>query len=151
MSLKDNTKPWFITGAYPTQAQFYAFFDSIWFKDEGIGIENVTGLQTFINSIITLAQVAAKYAQLLALDTDGSVNSAAGNIITGMVIDAPGNWTINAGTTPGGTDIINALQPTTPDKPESITVTHYSKTAETIYFTGIPDGTKIIILKNSIS
>lgn len=49
MSNKSTTRNWFKTGLIPTQAQFWAFFDFIWFKDEMIPVENIEGLQELID------------------------------------------------------------------------------------------------------
>ena len=50
MGKKDTVKTWFETGDKPTETQFHSFFDSIWFKDENLQIENIENLpQTLIN------------------------------------------------------------------------------------------------------
>ena len=44
-----TVKNWFKTGLKPTQDQFWAFFDSIWFKDEQIPAQNIEGLAELLN------------------------------------------------------------------------------------------------------
>ena len=44
----NTVKNWFRTGLKPTQAQFWAFFESIWFKNDEIPVENIQGLQEII-------------------------------------------------------------------------------------------------------
>lgn len=42
MAYKDDVKPWFETGDFPTQAQFYQKFDWQRWKDELIGVDDLT-------------------------------------------------------------------------------------------------------------
>lgn len=51
MAFKDTIKQYFQEGDYPSEAQFIEFFNSIFFKDETIGIENVTDLQSMLNQL----------------------------------------------------------------------------------------------------
>lgn len=148
MALKDTVKPWFVTGAYPTQSQFYQWMDSILWTDDAIAIAKITGLQTLLNTIITLAQVQALYREVINLISDGIYIMAPGLIITGIVIDSPVDITLRIGTTLGGNDILDDLA-ITGGTPEPITLTAYAKTEKTIYFSGIAASTDIIILKNT--
>jgi hypothetical protein len=45
----NTIKNWFKTGLTPTQTQFWAFLDSIWFKTDAIPVENIEGLQETLN------------------------------------------------------------------------------------------------------
>jgi len=49
MAKKDTSKQWFLTGYYPTQAQFAQVFDWLRWKDEPLEISEVNGLQDAIN------------------------------------------------------------------------------------------------------
>jgi hypothetical protein len=49
MADKNTIKNWFLTGLIPTQAQFWAFFDSIWFKDEKIPITVIDDIENILN------------------------------------------------------------------------------------------------------
>lgn len=149
MAYKDTVKPWFETGDYPTQVQFWQTFDWLRWKDELLQIPDVQGLQALVNSIITLATVKANYAQLLTLISDGNFGMDAGLIITGIIVDAPNDFVLNVGSDPGGTDIINAM-PITGGTPEPVTLLIYAKAARTIYFSGINASTDFILLKNSL-
>lgn len=51
MPFIDNAKPWFETGDFPTQAQFYQLFEWLRWKDEAILISEVFGLQQIINEL----------------------------------------------------------------------------------------------------
>ena len=39
---RDTVKPWFETGDFPTQSQFWTLFDYLRFKDEKIGLADLT-------------------------------------------------------------------------------------------------------------
>lgn len=51
MSFLDDIKPYFQTGDYPTQTQFYEFFSKIRWNDQGIAISSVTNLQNILNAM----------------------------------------------------------------------------------------------------
>jgi hypothetical protein len=50
-SYKDTSKPWFETGDYPTQSQFWQTFDRIRWKDEPISMAEVEGLIAQLNAL----------------------------------------------------------------------------------------------------
>lgn len=72
MSFIDDIKPWFETGDYPTQAQFYAMFDKLRWKDEAIAISEVTNLTQIINELAQPIQVfvtnADPYTYIIPVD-----------------------------------------------------------------------------------
>ncbi|MGM8362145.1 hypothetical protein ACSV4D_09545 [Flavobacterium sp. ARAG 55.4] len=50
MAFKDTVKNWFKTDLKPTEAQFYQFFNWIWFKDEKIPITAIDQIESLLNS-----------------------------------------------------------------------------------------------------
>jgi len=46
----NTIKNWFLTGLKPTQAQFWATWDSFWHKDEDIPQESIEGLQSALDA-----------------------------------------------------------------------------------------------------
>lgn len=149
MANKDTVKPWFEIGDYPTQAQFWQMFDWLRWKDEKLQIIDVEGLQALVNSIITLAAVKERYAQLITLLSDGQFVMPAGLIITGIVVDSPVDFNLSIGTTAGGNDIADAV-PIVGGVPLMITLGIYAKADKTIYFSGLAGSTDFILLKNSL-
>lgn len=56
----ETIKNWFKTGLKPTQAQFWAWMDSFWHKNDSIPAGNITGLGELINNFTEITfQVAA--------------------------------------------------------------------------------------------
>lgn len=51
MAFIDDVKPWFETGDYPTQSQFYTFFGHLRWKDEPLGIDDITNLTQILNGL----------------------------------------------------------------------------------------------------
>jgi hypothetical protein len=47
---KNTLRSWFLTGLKPTQAQFWAWIDSYWHKDEPIPQSAVSNLTTVLNA-----------------------------------------------------------------------------------------------------
>lgn len=45
----ETLKSWFTTGAYPAQQQFWDWMDSFFHKSEGISMDNITGLDGYMN------------------------------------------------------------------------------------------------------
>lgn len=56
---KNILKNWFLTGLKPTQAQFWAWMDSYWHKDELIPQSSVSNLATILNAKAERAQFEA--------------------------------------------------------------------------------------------
>jgi hypothetical protein len=49
MADKNTIKNWFLTGSIPTQAQFWATWDSFWHKDEKIPITAIDDIENILN------------------------------------------------------------------------------------------------------
>ncbi|GAB6123092.1 hypothetical protein [Dysgonomonas termitidis] len=45
----ETLKSWFTTGSYPTQEQFWDWMDSFFHKSDGVDINNINGLNQYIN------------------------------------------------------------------------------------------------------
>lgn len=56
---KNTTKQWFKNKLKPTQAQFWAWMDSYWHKDEKIPVSSISGLEKLLNSVATVGQIEA--------------------------------------------------------------------------------------------
>jgi hypothetical protein len=57
MANKTTLKNWFKTGLKPTQAQFWAWLDAFWHKDEVIPQSSINGLETTLNAKAELSQL----------------------------------------------------------------------------------------------
>lgn len=145
----DTVNQWFETGDYPTEAQFRQKHAWLRWKDELLQITDVQGLQGFVNSIITLAAVKVNYVQLFALPADGFFVMPINMIISGLIVDAPEDTALSIGTTPGGNDIVDAME-IIGGTPEPVTLLLYAKNEKYLYFSGITALTNFIILKNSL-
>ena len=70
MAYRDDVKPWFETGDYPTQEQFYAFFDKVRFLDDVITLVDVTGL---VAALAGKANVADLFCEEVTLTSNGNL------------------------------------------------------------------------------
>lgn len=110
-------------------------------------------LNTLFNQICVLktqiANVSKNEVASFTLDANGTYDMAAGDIIMGIVVDATTSFTLNIGSTPGGSDLISnaAIVGGTPD---SITVMIYAKVARTLYISGPVPTATFIIVKNKL-
>lgn len=140
MAYKEDIKPYFETGDYPTQTQFYEFLDKIRWKDEKIGSSDLTTeLLAIINSFgRTVVLPITTYSYL----------AKAGTLIEKFVLSewpnahAAGPWvfTIRIGLTPGGNELIENTEVDVADDPNSgiLGVDHFCLADTTIYFTVTP-------------
>lgn len=149
MAFIDTVKQWFKTGDYPTQAQFYAKFAMLRWKDEKIPAADVEGLVNVLNTIVSLDNVRGMYADSFILEGDGTYLLPRGTIITGIIIDPKVDSDISIGRTSGGWEHMTET-PLTANTWNSISTLIPGRTEQLVYFTGITSPTLIIILKNSI-
>lgn len=136
----DTLKGWFQTGDKPTQAQFYAWIDSFRHKDDKIGAADLsTELNNYLNSLsasvgfVVLAPGATSWA------------AAAGTLVDTIIFEDPANPTIDAGITPGGSQVQDAMELSSGEFTLNKLVRF--KTAGTLYFTGVTGATIITIYK----
>lgn len=78
---------------------------------------------------------------------DFSKSFSAGTILTSFIIDPPDNnsYIISVGTTEGGNDIFDSYN-VDGTKPKPFLYAEYFKTGAIWYFTGIPSGTRVIMM-----
>ncbi len=112
----------FVTGAKPTQAQFYDMFDSYQHKDDTIPSASVAGLDPLI------------------VATSGSTGSqavGAGKLVTHIVVEGGASaQNINIGTAAAGNDFADA-EPISANGTAVIQINHYFKTAGTVHFSAL--------------
>lgn len=116
MTFREIIKKYFETGDFPTQAQFYEFFDKIYFKDEGVSRIEGVGMPQF--------------------------NLPAGTWVDKIGIVAPGEITVNCGTLVDGNDVIDNETIT---GTEGFDRNVYFPDGGALYFSGITVDTKILI------
>jgi hypothetical protein len=127
----DNVKPWFVTGAFPTQAQFWQWMEWLRWKDEKIDTGDLSpALLAIINS----------YARTIALPANVFEWAApAGTLLEKFLIKDSGAGqavTVRIGTTPGGNEILDDLAIDTTNPQDGIIgKDYYLKNAATVYFT----------------
>ena len=134
-------KSWFEDGDRPTGAQFASLIDSFRHKNTKIGMADLeTGLQNTINNIP--AQPASSVIVLPAGATQWAATPCLIEIVT---VDDNSNPAISIGTTPGGTQLAEALQLEAGEFVLQKTIRIKSNT--TVYFSGITENTIITIYK----
>ena len=106
MSQRGDVKPWFVTGAKPTQQQFWTLFDYLHFKDELIQLDEVA---TLVDVLTGKADQAALDAytggELLAFTADGYYDLQAGYKLNSFVILPTVDMNIQVGLTVGGDEL----------------------------------------------
>lgn len=87
----NTIKNWFKTGLEPTQAQFWAWMDSFWHKDEMIPTNKIEGLEDVLNGKATTQQLDNKVDKVpgksLLLDSEIERLSTLGNQDLSMKAD----------------------------------------------------------------
>lgn len=93
---KNTLKQWFVTGAKPQQAQYWAWLDSYWHKSESIPINKIEGLETLIENKADVEELA-NYAKVDASNigpNQGAWRTALGiNDITPPDVDLTNYYT----------------------------------------------------------
>lgn len=144
---KDTVKPWFETGDYPTQAQFWQLFDWIRWKDESLAIGDVSGLQMILNSIATIAAMKALFRKEFSLEASGSFTVDAGMAVTGIIVKSTNATEVSVGTTEGGAELIDTVA-LAAGVPVAISTIYYSETVQQLWFSGITSHAEIVLLTN---
>jgi len=116
MTKREIVKKYFETGDFPTQAQFYELFDGIYFKDEGFGRIESTG--------VPICSVPA------------------GTWIDKIGIVSPGGIVVSCGSVPGGSDVLDNEDV---NGTAGFVRDVYFPADGALYFSGITANTKIII------
>lgn len=152
MATKADVKNWFKRGLKPLEAQFHEFFDSIFWKTDGIEIANVNGLSDQLAGKADLNALNNVLARLVPAIITPSANTS-WTLPIGLSVAAIGfvttdNMTIRIGTTNGGDEVMEDTDFTTGTYLEFQTPNLYANGAVVpIYFSGITAETKIIIYK----
>jgi hypothetical protein len=99
---KDTLKSWFVTGAYPTQQQFWDWMDSYIHQSDGIRFDDISGmadyfnqrnqeLLTEVNNIVTQAADNIKLARPLTITMEKSSQDVFfGEAVTINYVEAQG-------------------------------------------------------------
>lgn len=68
VTAKNTIKQWFKNKLKPTQAQFWAWMDSYWHKDEKIPVSSISGLEKLLNSVATVGQMEALIERIFLIE-----------------------------------------------------------------------------------
>lgn len=144
----DTVKPWFETGDFPTQAQFYQLFEWLRFRDQAIPMNEVSGLIDALNAL------ALPLETYITVDAEHSYNIPAGYALEQVWLVPVTNCTPYI--TSVGSSEEGDIMP--PDEANEVTVAQgamwllnlFTVAGKTITFKGLPIGSKIIIKKRKI-
>lgn len=147
---KDTVKPWFETGDYPTQQQFWDFFDSILWKEEA-QIADVAGLLVALQAKAEKAALDAfQMGERIAFEADGYYDIPQNYLLEKVIVLPGADALVRIGS--GET-----LEDISPEQPVSAangcvyTLDLYAKAgARRIHFTGLPANSFVIFLKRLI-
>jgi len=151
MATRDQVKQWFETNDYPTQEQFWAWLDSILFSGE-VAVADVAGLIELLQSKLNSADFEFfQKGELINANANHVYQQAANTLIETIVIIPGADALIKIGTTNGDEDILGEVEVIQND-PKSYPQVVYAFTdvQRNLYINGIPNGSKIIILKRPL-
>lgn len=117
MTYRDNIKQYFLTGAYPTQAQFWEFFDKIPFKDEG-------------------------NAGRITKQGVSSIDIPTGSWVDKIAIYGNEEIVVSCGRVADSNDVFDGVDI---NGTGSVNTDQYFPTSGTLFFTGVTPNTTIII------
>ncbi len=145
MSFKEDAKQWFETGDYPTQAQFAQVFDWLRWKDEQQAISTIIGLQDILNDL------APNTPETFTKSSGAGVSfnyTAPQNFLLEKIILIPSSNSTSSLYIDGVISIEDDAILTT--KGTVWTLELIALTDRAVNITGLPAGSKIIIIKRKI-
>lgn len=145
MSFQNDIKPYFETGDFPTQSQFYEAFTKLRWKDELLFIADITDLTTILNGLATPVETFTTTAAPLAYTIP------AGYLLEDIILKPVADATVrcdNQGTAvPGDVMPDDAV---TAGSGAVWSVKKFAPAALTIVVVGMPAGSKIYFIKRKI-
>lgn len=151
MSFQNDAKQWFKTALKPSQAQFWAVFGWLRWKDEDIDIADVNGLDAALvlkgDKVVVDALVAAIQPEIKIYNVDSNYIIPIAFVLEKMVVIPTNDIDLTIGITPGGNEIISAM--TMHGNTEEVVEVNIPaiRAAKTIYITGITSQTKFYMYK----
>ena len=153
MANSDNSKQWFETGDYPTQAQFAQVFDWLRWKDEQVVITDITGLQTILNGLATAGSIVTKDVFIIDGSLQKNYTIPAGYLLTQFIILPLADCTPTASYAPAPTGTFIAI-----DGIETVTLLEgfvwtgniMAVANRDILLTALPVGSTVIFIKIKI-
>lgn len=152
MAYIDNVKPWFETGDFPTQAQFYQMFEWLRWRDQPLAIADITNLTSILN------ELASPVEAFITTGADFQYTIPLGFLMEKIVVKPFSNCSPFASIEDSDVDdVFLSLIPDDPDtimKPSgkcfSIDEPALIKTREIIIY-NLPPGSKVILIKRKIA
>jgi hypothetical protein len=146
---KDQVKPWFAFEKYPTEEQFYDFFDSIIWKGE-VAIEDINGLIDLLQTKVDQSAFDLfQQGQKVAFDADGYFDIPQGYLLEKAIILPGVDANIKIGNAAGADDISPEMLMSAANG-EVVVLNLYARAIRRIYFTGITAGSFIIFFNRKI-
>ncbi|MDE3185292.1 MAG: hypothetical protein KGM16_17910 [Bacteroidota bacterium] len=143
MPNKDTSKGWFELGDYPTQAQFAQVFEWLRWKDETIGIGDVTGLQTIVNNLPSKLQEIGVFDIVSA----GSFALEANKLVITILLKSDTDQTVQIGSTDGGNELAIDV-PVTAGKTTVLDLKIWGEDVPVVYFSGFAGNVHFKLIKN---
>lgn len=150
MANRDTVKQWFETGDYPTQNQFWQFFDWVRFVEDAIAMEGIAGL---VDALATKANSSAlaPLADIInreALNPSGNITYSliASRRLQTVIMIPSITMTVKIGTTVGGEEVMIATE-ITAGVPFIHDCAVYAIINTPIYISGITAAVQIFIYK----
>lgn len=137
-------KQWFRTNLYPTQSQFYDWFDSYLHKDDAIPMAKVTGLVEMLQTINNNNTSEGSIPPIVLAGTNTCTIPAGTKVDSIIIIDTQ-EAVISLGTTNGANDLIQDVSVEPPHL--EVEWTRYFPAQQDIYFTGMNTTTVIKIYR----
>ena len=144
-TFEETIRPYFETGDFPTQAQFYEMFAKLRWKDQAIAISDITNLQDILNGF------GSGIEQFAAAGGDFSYEIQPGNLLEKILVLPNATATISAErvSNPGSEDIIYSEEATTTGAVWVVNI--WSPTGATpILIKGVPATSKIIFVNRRL-
>lgn len=146
-TFEETIRPYFETGDFPTQSQFYEMFTKLRWKDQPLVVGDITNLQTILNGLVSTIDAYTSPGG------DFVYNVTMGNLLEKILVLPNADAVVSAErqSNPGSEDLI--ITDTVYTATGGVWVIHlWAAYADVpIVVKGVPAGSKLAFIKRKIS
>jgi len=144
-------KSWFVTGATPTQQQFWDLLDSYFHRTDGLAMEDVSGLVTALQSKVDkTAYEASVQGVPVSFNADGTYSIPESWLLEMIIPYYSTAGTMKLSTVASGNEDVMPSTEISEGWNAPIRLDLFAPATKTLYIAGIPSGSKIIFFKRQI-
>jgi hypothetical protein len=144
---KDIAKQWFETGDKPTQAQFWQIFDWLRWADTAIAMDQITGLNTALNSKVSKADYEGN---CIGFNGDSIYEIPGGYLLESIIPYYGSNGSMKLSVVANGDSEVVEVPEVNNGWNNPVVINWFAENNTIMYIAGIPNGSKLVFLTRKI-